>query len=263
MPIVRVGTDLVYYAHVPKCAGSAVENYLADRFGRLAFLDRQHLAQPEGRRWTRTSPQHADWASFARIVPPDFLAAAFAVVRHPLSRAVSAYRFQAEVEETVPEGMGFGDWLAAEAAARRDDPHRSDNHSRPQVDFLPPGDALPCRLFHLEHGLDALIPWLDALAGDRGGPRTVLRANEAGERRRREIGPVAPTAAEAALVAEIFAEDFARLGYAPERPAPLAPPPALDAAFLAEAAAARARAGRPLHRLAMRARRAIRRRWTG
>ena len=263
MPIIRVGTNLVYFAHVPKCAGSAVENYLFERFGRLALLDRKHLSVPAATRWTKTSPQHVDWASVARLFPKDFFLTTFAVVRHPLARAVSAYRFQAEVEETVPESMSFGEWLAAEAAARQSDPHRSDNHSRPQVEFLPALGEVPCQVFHLEHGLNALIPWIDALEGDRRGPRTILRANEAGEMRRREIGPVKPTPADMAFVAELFAADFARLGYVPDRPAPLAPPPTLDAAFLAEAAAAEARARQPLRQLAMRARRAIRKRWTG
>lgn len=264
MPIVRIGPKLVYFAHVPKCAGSSVEDYLADRFGALAMLDRRFLSVPEGGRWSRTSPQHVDWASLTRMVPAGFLDACFAVVRHPLDRAVSAYRFQAEVEGTVPEGMGFGDWLRAEAAARRDDPFRSDNHSRPQADFLPPaGDALACTIFHMEHGLDALVPYLDALAGSATGPRALRHTNKAGHNTKgihRQIGPVQPDAADRALVAEIYAADFARLGYAPDRREPLAPPPVLTAETLARAARERARADRPLWRLADKVRRRLRQR---
>lgn len=239
MPIVRIANALVYYAHVPKCAGSSVEDYLARRFGPLAFLDRRHLAIPEPARWSRTSPQHADWAAIERLFPPGFLTAAFAVVRHPLDRAVSAYRFQAEVEGTVPDGMGFGEWLDAEARARAETPYTSDNHSRPQVDFLPPENTLPCQIFHLEHGLDALIPWLDTLAGNQDGPRAMGHANEAGALRRKDIGPVTPTPEDRARVAEIYAPDFERLGYAQDRKTPRTPPPTLSQDFLRQAEAQR------------------------
>lgn len=263
MPIVRIANALVYYAHVPKCAGSSVEDYLARRFGPLAFLDRRHLAIPEPARWSRTSPQHADWAAIERLFPPGFLTAAFAVVRHPLDRAVSAYRFQAEVEGTVPDGMGFGEWLDAEARARAETPYRSDNHSRPQVDFLPPENTLPCQIFHLEHGLDALIPWLDTLAGNQDGPRAMGHANEAGALRRKDIGPVTPTPEDHAKIAKIYAQDFQRLNYTTNQKTPLAQPPKLDPEFLAKAANARARAASPLGRLAARLRRGLEKRRHG
>jgi hypothetical protein len=259
MPIIRIGTKLVYFAHVPKCAGSSVEDYLRDRFGRLAMLDRKYLSVEPSDRWSRTSPQHIDWASLMRLFPEDFFAGVFAVVRHPLARAVSAYRFQAEVEGTVPSGTGFGAWLHAEAAARERDPHRSDNHSRPQTDFLPPEGIVDCSVFHLEHGLDALIPYFDGLAGDQAGPRAMSHANRAGAPK---TGPVTPTAEDIALVADLYAADFARFGYQPDSMTPLSPPPVLSPDFLARNAAARARAGRPIHRLTTRVRRRIRK-WQG
>ncbi|MCB6179838.1 sulfotransferase family protein [Rhodobacter sp. Har01] len=264
MPIVRIGPKLVYFAHVPKCAGSSVEDYLHDRFGALALVDRKYISVPPDLRWTRSSPQHVDWAALARMFPADFFDACFAVVRHPLDRAVSAFRFQAEVEGTVPEGIGFGDWLQAEAAARQGDPYRSDNHSRPQSDFLPPvGGALPCTIFHMEHGLDALIPYFDALAGVSAGPRALRHTNKAGHNTaggaRRQIGEIKPDAADRALVAEIYSADFARLGYHPDQRAPLAPAPALSAQVIAQATAERARAQRPLWKLADKIARRLRR----
>ncbi len=257
MPIVRIGTRLVYFAHIPKCAGSSVENYLKSRFGTLALLDRRYLSVDSEARWSRTSPQHVDWASLMRMFPPDFFTDVFAVVRHPLDRAVSAYRFQAEIEGTVSAGMSFGDWLQAEFEARRRDPHRSDNHSRPQVDFIPPDQSQNCAIFHLEHGLDALIPYFDLLAGEVAGPRTMDHSNKAGQTASadgRTLGAIVPTAQERALVATLYAADFERFGYAPDYKAPLAPPPILNPEFLTDNAIARAKTVRPIHRLAARAR---------
>lgn len=241
MPIARIASQTVYFVHIPKCAGSSVEDYMRDRFGPLAFLDRRYLAQDPVQRWTQSSPQHVDWPSLMRLFPVDYFDAIFAVVRHPLSRALSAYRFQAKVEGSIPAGMGFGDWLEHEAEARETTPYRSDNHSRPQVDFLPPEDGPHCAVFHLEHGLDALIPWFDRVEGAARGPRAMQHTNAAstlGDR-------TPPTAEEIALVAQIYAADFARFGYAPDQPAPLAAPPELSAAFLA----ANQRARTPMRRL--------------
>lgn len=254
MPIARIGSQTIYFAHIPKCAGSSVEDYLRDRFGPLALLDRRYLAQEPVRRWTQSSPQHVDWQALMRLFPADYFDAIFTVVRHPLSRALSAYRFQAKVEGSIPPGMGFGDWLEQEAEARDTNPYRSDNHSRPQVDFLPRTDGPHCAVFHLEHGLDALIPWFDTVEGVARGPRAMQHtnaANAAGDRTR-------PTPEEIALVAQIYAADFARFGYAPDQPAPLAPAPELSAAFIA----ANQRARTPIRRLATKLRHRARK-WLG
>ncbi len=256
MPIIRMGPRLVYFAHVPKCAGTSVEDYLANRFGPLGFLDRQYLSVAPDQRWSKSSPQHIDWAALMRLFPPGFFASTFAVVRHPVSRAISAYRFQVEVEKTADAGLSFGDWLQAEAEARTREPYRSDNHSRPQRDFLPPEDDMPCAVFHLEHGLDALVPYFDMLAGDSTGPRALSHANKAGHGGAGQ--GLEPEPDDLALVAELYAADFARFGYVPDQSAPLAPPPKLDPAVLAAAEAARARAARPLNRLAIKARRRLR-----
>lgn len=254
MPIVRLAGKLVYFAHIPKCAGSSVEDYLAARFGPLALLDRAYLSVPEPARWPRTSPQHVDAAALARLFPPDFFAAAFTVVRHPLARALSAWRYQAEVEGTTD--AGFGAWLAAEAGGAL---FRFDNHALPQTAFLPEG--VDCKIFHLEHGLDAVIPWLDELAGDTGGPRAMDHVLPGkGPAARPAPGPAyTPTEAEVARVAEIYAADFKAFGYVPGQKAPVADAPALSAAFQAANARAKARAATPFGRLSARLSRRLRR----
>ena len=254
MPIARIGTKLVFFAHVPKCAGSSIENYLRDRFGRLALLDRKYLLLEPHERWSKTSPQHVDWVSLMRMFPEEFFDEVFAVVRHPVDRAVSAYRFQSEVEGTVPAGTTFADWLRAEAQTRQTDPHHGDNHSRPQSEFLPPTGAAHCTIFHLEHGLDAVIPYLDVLAGNASGPRAMGHALRSEPPK---AGPVTPTKEELALIVELYATDFARFGYVPDQKMPSTPVPELSPEFATRNAAARARANWPVNRLATRIRRRV------
>ncbi|CUH49076.1 sulfotransferase family 2 domain-containing protein [Ruegeria atlantica] len=255
MPIVRIGPKLVYFVHIPKCAGSSVEDYMSERFGPLAFLDRKYLSTEPDKRWSNTSPQHVNWATLERLFPAGFFSDIITVVRHPLDRAVSAYRFQSEVEGTVAQGTSFSEWLRSEADLWATSPHRHDNHSRPQVDFLPPIGGLNCVVFHLEHGLDALIPYFDGLSGTQSNPRAMghaLRANAP------KVGVFKPDEADRALVAKIYAADFERFGYEPDNRMPLAPAPELSAHFLAENAAASVRAKRTLFQLVTRVRRRVR-----
>lgn len=214
MPIFRIDTRLFHFAHVPKCAGSAVENYLMDRFGPLGFLDRRHLADP-GLRWSRSSPQHIDVASLHRLLPPDFFAGAVAVVRHPVDRIVSLFRFQRDIERSLPEDAGFGAWLDDLPERQRENPFYLDNHPRPMTELVPDGAAV----FRLEQGLIPLISWLDVQAGDSAGPRQVTMRGSYAQHLARHGRPAGPpvtvSAEDRQRIAALYAADFDRFGYDP------------------------------------------------
>ena len=254
MPVFRHGGKLIYFAHIPKCGGSSVEDYILERFGNIALLDNRFTAQPRDSRWSRTSPQHVDWASLQRILPAEMFSAIFTVVRHPVARVVSAYHFQVDVERAVSPQVTFADWLRDQAAALEADRFILDNHFRPQVDFIP-ADA---RVFHLEHGLDAIVPYLDALAGDRTGPRFIGHTNQRRGGKAARVEPVRPSPADLTLIAQIYAADFARFGYTPGNRQPEATRPVIAAEDLAACAAGRSAAARPINRLATRVRRKLR-----
>lgn len=252
MPILRAGGRLVYYAHVPKCAGSALEHYLEARFGPLGFLDARHTAIPKDRRWSRTSPQHVDAETLGRLFPPGFFDATFAVVRHPEARIVSAFHFQREVEATISLNVSFGEWLEDLLDAREEDPFLHDNHTRPMAEIVPDGATV----FHLEHGLDAIIPWFDAFTGDEAGPRAIPKVNERGAHAKTGAD-IALTEADRIRIAEIFAVDFARFGYIPGEKTPKATAPALSPEFIAERDAALKSMNNPINRTVGRIRRKI------
>jgi hypothetical protein len=240
MPIVRAGPYLVYFAHVPKCGGSAIEAYLGKRFGRIALLDTRHHARSADKRWSRTSPQHISLEVRDRLFPEGFFDYSFAVVRHPVARLVSAYHFQKEIEQLPSARVGFSDWLETLPEMMEEDPFVFDNHTRPMVELVPQ-DA---KIFHLEHGLDALVPWFDDITGRKDAPRALRPANE---RKDRKGGgtKVTPSDRDIALIEKLYAADFARFGYTPDRKAPAAPAPELSPDFIAERDAELARAGGP------------------
>ncbi|MFQ3596287.1 MAG: sulfotransferase family 2 domain-containing protein [Sphingomonadaceae bacterium] len=253
MGFFRSGNSFLFFAHVPKCGGTSVEHYLVERFGPLAFYDSRFLSIPERDRWSRTSPQHVDWATVTRLVPPEWFAHVFAVVRHPEARIISDYHWQQEVEQTIPADLPFAAFLEQQFAACRADPFLLDNHVRPMADLVP----AHATVFHLEHGLDRIIPWLDAATGSTSGPRFIPHANERGAHGAKPARKVQPTDAERQAIADFYAEDFRRFGYVPGERAPRAAPVPADPAFLAAAAEARARADRPLQRLAGKVRRKL------
>lgn len=214
MPILLINGALHYFAHVPKCAGSSVKDHLVARFGAMALTDGAFAKLAEGARWTRTSPDHVDWATLTRMVPADWFASVFAISRHPVARVVSAFHFQQEVEKAVPADTGFDAWLADGLSRMADDPFLYDNHLRPQVDFMPEDAAV----FPVEAGLDALVTHLDTLSGDTSGPRQIggrnVRASRGAEAKAQ------PSDASLALIEQAYAADFARFGYRIDSPLP-------------------------------------------
>ncbi|ALG88952.1 MAG: hypothetical protein CL814_08525 [Confluentimicrobium sp.] len=230
MPIIRADSKLIFFAHVPKCGGSAVQTYLNNRFGPLAFEDRRFLSVPERKRWSKTSPQHVDVETLNRMFPQGFFDHSFAIVRHPVARVVSAYHFQLEVENTISRNVSFSDWLINVAEQMEEQPFLYDNHLRPMNEMVPEG----AKLFYLEHGLDALVPWFDEVTGGKAGPRAVPHTNKRGDFSKVKSVKVVPDDADLALIATIYAQDFERFAYEMGNPAPTAPAPLLAPEVIAE-----------------------------
>lgn len=210
MPLFSTQRGLVYFVHVPRTGGSNLEDYLGSRFGPLSLLDRDWM-----RAWTaggcrsdslRSSPQHLTAADAGRLLPRGTVCS-LAVVRDPLARIVSEFRFQNRrgLRRRRLTEFGFSTWLPIVLEAARRDPRVFDNHIRPQCDMVP-ADA---DVFRLEAGLGALVARIDELAGSTA-PDIPIGSDEPGSFR----GPVVPSRAALKLIAEFYADDYARFGYA-------------------------------------------------
>jgi hypothetical protein len=229
MPFFRTAGKTCYFSHIPKTGGTSVEDYLIERFGPLSMLDREFNSRDPRHCWCKCSPQHIEWKSLQMILPLEMIDAVFAVVRHPIARTESGYHFQIQTEKTIPPETPFSDWLRDQIALQKENPFALDNHMRPQSDFVPEGAAV----FHLEHGLDPLVPYLDQIAGNTDGPRTIGHSNK-----RKKSGDKAavpawarPSQADIDLLCDFYAEDFERFGYAPGQTKPTVAKPVLPEAF--------------------------------
>jgi Sulfotransferase family len=221
MPIVKIDRKLVYYGHIPKCGGSAVEDYLHSRFGHMALLDTKFMSQSEAQRWSKTSPQHIDITSLNRLFPSGFFDLSFSVVRHPVDRLVSVFHFQKDVEKLIQPDVQFSEWLRNLEARLRSDPFQFDNHLRPMADLVPAN----AKLFFLEHGLECLIPWFDEVAGDQKGPRAMPLTNERGAYSKIKLEKAVPSSKDIDIIGRVYEADFSRFGYEPGRKLPLAVQP--------------------------------------
>ncbi len=161
-------------------------------------------------------------AADAQRLLPHGVVWSFAVVRDPLSRIQSEFRFQSRsgYRGRRLTQLGFSTWLRIVMEAARRDPRVFDNHIRPQSHIVP-ADA---EVFRIERGLSPLLARLDEISGTCAPELSVPDGRKAYKR------DVRPTRQDVALIEAYFAEDYARFGY---------PAPEPDAASSDLAAAAR------------------------
>lgn len=202
MPIYKTPKGLLYFAHVPRAAGSSVENHLKGLFGAPAFLDRGHWSRENA--WTESSPQHVTVEDLSPLFPPNFFDHAFAIVRHPVDRIVSVFRYQKYVEGRIADGVDINAWLASLKTQDVRGARDHDNHALPQSAFVP----RRARLFRLEDGLGRVERYLSRRFEMPTSAR-IRRLNKSPD----TTEPVHLTEESLALIRDLYAEDFERFDY--------------------------------------------------
>jgi hypothetical protein len=211
MPVSRLpNRKLLYFAHVPKCAGTAVEHYLQARFGPLGLLDSGFGRRSRIEAWSLSPPQHMPEAVRRDLLPDVLFDALFATVRHPALRLRSVYLFQREVEKALPPTLKFERWLETLPRTLALDPYALHGHLRPMAETVPEH----ARVFRVEEGFGPLVDWLDMTAGDESGPRQIAPVNRLTDR----LGQNAPQLpvlgpALCSRIAALYAVDYERFGY--------------------------------------------------
>ena len=200
MPLVTGANQRVFFAHVPKTGGSSVEEYLIRRFGGpLSLKDVTHR-NGRRRRGLISLSTHLTAEDLLDVLPHD-VDYSFAVVRNPLQRVLSQYRFQAGVSRTAR--YTFSTWLRLMLHCVAMDLRVYQNHIRPQSDLVPEDSEV----FRLEDGFDGMIAWLDEITG------TIAPEIEINHLLKKEHVPVAVKSDDVRLIHDYYAADYERFGY--------------------------------------------------
>lgn len=191
------------FIHVPKTGGTAVETFFR-AVGLTPFFD--PTSYMPVRPYLRVPPTHYDYEVLRRLFELDALYS-FAIVRHPVKRMISCYKWWHETvaRAGTPQQRSFSEYLRLALAEFQRDPNVQSGHFKPQVRFV--GEKVS-KIFKYEAGLDKIIWRVLEDVGFR--PQGELRlpvVNNSAPRK------VEPTADDIRLIREAYAEDFEAFGY--------------------------------------------------
>lgn len=199
MPLALYQGKLIFFAHVPKTGGSSVEDYLIQRFCDVSLIDRNKREGVSGTGLIIPST-HLSAVDLRELIPSN-LDFNFAVVREPLARLMSEFRYQSGVSRM--SNLGFSAWLKVMLKAAKREPRLYQNHIRPQSDLVPEDSEV----FKLEDGFAPLIKRLDEVVGETIPDLTVPHLNT----RKKESIELSVSDIEA--VTEFYRNDYERFGY--------------------------------------------------
>ena len=151
MPIARINGRLVIFIHIPKCGGETTEKYMQSISEEGSAVS---LLRPPDRTVLPCSPQHLHGRILQYLFGVEFFDYGFAIVRDPVARAISEYRFRAAPRLVKGQKIAeFPQWWRRTRQRYARNPFILDNHIRPQAEFISTEIAKRFDVFHFEEGL--------------------------------------------------------------------------------------------------------------
>lgn len=179
MPIARINDKLILFVHVPKAAGSTIVSYLRAK-GPVAAITKDKFAG------SRISAQHLHRELYDQLFPRPFYDHGFCVLRDPVERMVSEFKYRAQPVQRrpifgAPDGayafkvgkktklLDFDGFVEFALASVQRDPKTFGNHFRPQVEFVHEDH----HLFLFEDGMSQVFDWIDNVTETPAGQRDI------------------------------------------------------------------------------------------
>jgi len=204
MPTTRINGQNILFIHIPKTGGTSVEHYLS----RHGPINLKGGGYTQG---MRCSPQHlhlADLASLGALHDQDWT---FTLVRHPVARIISEYRYQMRKPKLLRSRMTFSIWLTYALSRRRLNPYYRDNHFRPQHEFVGPG----VEVMRFEDGVGGCLRRITDQLGTPVPSSTIWQKNS-------QETSLLLSAGAIRAIEKVYARDFAEFKYKTDRSSLLA-----------------------------------------
>ncbi len=161
MAIIKCNGKLMHFAHIPKCAGTAILQYLSSfKNVHIGFHDDFYYLKPNKKTWNISSPQHIDGQSLSRLFPKTFFDLYFTITRNPFERVISAYKHQKFRENKINNAVSIDTFIQEILVLKYQSIGWLDNHFLSQSSFLYPDQAYS--IFQIEkEGMQLIKNYLD------------------------------------------------------------------------------------------------------
>lgn len=199
MPIFEKNGRRVAFIHIPKAAGSSVEQLFKANGWTMTFYRSTHDGY-------KVSDQHQTYVDLKQKIPDLDEIDSFAITRDPLSRLISEWGYQ--TKRIGSSKLSFSDFVRHLECSLKVDVRYWDNHYRPQADFYDDEINAVIKMenisgelprFLREKGImeDAQIPHVNRLRKSRNG-QGLFVSPEVQER-----------------IMRVYGEDYGKFGYEP------------------------------------------------
>lgn len=162
MPAFRIRNKNVLFIHVPKTGGTTVESFL-ETHGKMSLHNQGvKLLKPLSNSFLiRSLPlQHFHADLLTEMFATDFFDYTFMIVRDPLERLKSEYRYSRALGR-LDTKLNFEHWVRLMLGLAAFAPNLRSNHFRPQSQFK----CFNAEVFKLEDGMDHILASVCARLG--------------------------------------------------------------------------------------------------
>ena len=206
MAIISHQGKFALFVHVPKAGGTSLEHLFVARYEHVGLWNTDWQAKTSYLSSFANSPMHISAADLTDLYPQGSVDLVLAVVRNPLHRLLSSYRYhQNKGLKRQFAKVGFSNWL--DVMLRATDGVRSftDNHLRPQTEMVP----AHAEIFKLEEGLQKPADRVAEVLGPGATDSALTHANKSRGQTAAEI----LSRDDVDRITEFYAADYERFGY--------------------------------------------------
>ena len=207
MTIFKVKSNFIYFSHIPKCAGSSIEDYFST-FPQCStlFLDREFYTSSL-RNWTKSSPQHITGNVVERLFDNSFFSDYFAIIREPIDRFKSAFNFHKYWGKNIEEEMDPDFFVSEILPMNYQKQGWCDNHFQTQESFLIPNRKY--KLFLMNHeGLRKAKKYIDQNIFDTYKETDIPRNNMAKDLYANKVLDIKLNSKTIEVIKELYKLDF-------------------------------------------------------